>query len=50
MENGRFENLDESQYESVYEQLKDGEITVKKYDSGDIQSLGLTNLTINEGQ
>lgn len=50
MENGRFENLDESQYESVYEQLKDGEITVKKYDSGDIQSLELTNLTINEGQ
>ena len=50
MENGRFENLDESQYESVYEQLKDGEITVRKYDSGDIQSLGLSNVQVRETQ
>lgn len=48
MENGRFAQFGEDQYDAVMERLKDGSVTVKKYDSGDIASLGLTSVTVSE--
>ncbi len=48
MENGRFVNFTEDEYDAVVERLKDGSVKVKKYDSGDMASLGLTNVTADE--
>ena len=48
MENGKFENFTEDQYEAVYDRLKDGSVKVVKYDSGDIAELGLSNVAVTE--
>lgn len=48
MENSRFSTFSEDEYEAVFDKLKDGSLTVKKYDSGDIQSLGLSNVSVSE--
>lgn len=41
-------NLKKSDYKSILDELKDGDIVVKKYDSGDIKSLGLSYVEVIE--
>ena len=48
MENARFARFTDEQYETVLGRLVDGSVTVSKYDSGDIASLGLTRVTVSE--
>lgn len=46
MENSRFSSFSEDEYSDVLKSLSDGSITVKRYDSGDISSLGLNRVTV----
>lgn len=48
MENARFARFTDEQYETVLGRLVDGSVTVSKYNSGDIASLGLTRVTVSE--
>ena len=48
MENSRFSSFSKSQYDSIFDKIKDGSIVVKKYNSGDISSLGLSNVSVSE--
>ena len=48
MENGRFESFSKSQYKKAFDSLAGGSVTVKKYNSGDISSLGLSNVSVSE--
>lgn len=44
MDNSRFDVFQKSAYKDIYKSIKSGEIQVRKYDSGDIGSLELTNV------
>ena len=48
MSNGRFAAFSESDYNSVLDTIKDGNVTVKAHSSGDIASLGLSKVTVTE--
>ena len=48
MSNGRFADFSESDYNSVFDKIKDGSVTVKTHSSGDIASLGLSKVTVAE--
>ena len=48
MENGRFDSFTKKQYEEIYDKLADGSVTVKRYNSGDISSLGLSGVKVSE--
>ncbi len=48
MESSRFSSFTEDDYEAVFDTLADGSVKVKKYDSGDIASLGLSNVAVAE--
>lgn len=46
MENSRFDSFGKNQYKTALSKLADGSIVVKRYDSGDIDSLGLSNVSV----
>ncbi len=48
MESSRFSSFTDDDYKAVYDALADGSVKVKKYDSGDIASLGLSAVTVTE--
>ncbi len=48
MSSSRFTNFTESDYDDILEKLKDGSISVKKHDAGDISSLELSLITVTE--
>ncbi len=48
MDNAKLTNFSKSDYNGIVKELKNGDITVKKYDSGDIASLGLTHVKVTE--
>lgn len=48
IENGKLENLDKSDYNDIIKNIKDGNIKVKRYDSGNISSLALSNVQVIE--
>ncbi len=48
LDNGKLANFSKSDYNDIVKELKDGNIVVKKYDSGDIASLGLTHVKVTE--
>lgn len=48
MENSRFDSFSKSQYKKVFESLADGSVTVKRYNSGNISSLGLSRVKVSE--
>ena len=46
MENSRFENFSESNYEDIYEMLADGSLDVERYNGEDISDLELDNVDV----
>lgn len=48
IENSRLENFSKRDYSKILESLESGETVVKRYDSGDIDSLGLMNIRVIE--
>ncbi len=48
LDNGKLENFSKSDYNDIVKEMKNGDIKVKKHDSGDIASLGLTNVKVTE--
>ena len=48
MENAKLENFSKSDYNDIVKKMKNGDISIKKYDSGDIASLGLSHVKVTE--
>ena len=48
LENGKLENLSKGVYEEAYDELANNNAAVKRYNSGDIASLGLANVAVSE--
>lgn len=48
MDNGKLKNFSKSDYNSIVKEMKNGDVSVKKYNSGDIASLGLTHVKVTE--
>ena len=48
MDNAKLENFSKSDYNDIVKKMKNGDISIKKYDSGDIASLGLSHVKVTE--
>ena len=48
MDNAKLENFSKSDYNDIVKKMKNGDISIKKYYSGDIASLGLSHVKVTE--